>query len=55
MRTTTRRSTKGNDCLRVEWDLQASRTGSVVCGPASGAMHISANFAMTPSNLTIDP
>lgn len=46
---------EANDVLSVDWELQAARAGSVVCGPASGTMRITADFAMAPANLTIDP
>jgi hypothetical protein len=46
---------EANDVLSVDRELQAARVGSVACGPASGTMRITADFAMTPANLTIDP
>jgi hypothetical protein len=46
---------ESTDVLSAEWDLQASRTGSTICGPAVGTMNISGGFDMSPSNLTIDP
>jgi hypothetical protein len=46
---------EANDVLHVEVDLQATRIGSALCGPASGTMHINADFDMSPANLTIDP
>ncbi len=35
--------------------MQMTRVGSSLCGPASGTANFSANYAMDPSNLTIDP
>jgi hypothetical protein len=46
---------EANDVLSVNVDLQATRTGSLLCGPASGTATLSADYAMSPANLTIDP
>jgi hypothetical protein len=44
-----------NDVLRVDWEWHMTRTGSALCGPEEGTGTLEAEFAMTPSNLTIDP
>jgi hypothetical protein len=36
-------------------DVQATRTGSLWCGPASGTASFTPDYATTPGNLTIDP
>jgi hypothetical protein len=46
---------EANDVLSIDWEVQANRTGSPTCGPPSGTMRITADFAMTPPELTIDP
>jgi hypothetical protein len=46
---------ESTDVLSADWELQATRTGSSLCGPTSGTMHVSANFGMTPSTLAIGP
>ncbi len=46
---------EANDVLSIDWELQGRRTGSVLCGPEFGTVRITADFAMTPANLTIDP
>jgi hypothetical protein len=43
------------DVLSVDVAMQATRAGSVLCGPSEGTLSLEADFAMTPSNLTIDP
>jgi hypothetical protein len=43
------------DVLHVNLTMNATREGNVMCGPSSGAIRLTANYATTPSNLTIDP
>jgi hypothetical protein len=43
-----------DDRLVVDADFNATRTGSALCGPASGTMTISGQFSVSPSNLAID-
>ena len=42
------------DVLASNVNVQATRVGSTLCGPASGTANFTANYATTPSNLTID-
>jgi hypothetical protein len=42
------------DELTVNVNMQASRAGSVACGPTSGTANFTATYGVTPSNLTID-
>ena len=46
---------EANDNLNADVDVQASRTGSILCGPTSGTATFTADYATTPGNLTIDP
>jgi hypothetical protein len=46
---------EANDNLNANVDVQASRTGSTLCGPASGTATFAADYHTTPANLTIDP
>jgi hypothetical protein len=46
---------ENTDVLSANVTVQATRVGSVQCGPASGAASLTANYAVSPSNLTIDP
>jgi hypothetical protein len=46
---------EGHAVLNANWALQATRSGSNWCGPASGTANFTAEYAMTPDNLTIDP
>jgi hypothetical protein len=46
---------EGTDVLRADVDVQASRTGSLLCGPTSGTANFAADYATTPNTLTIDP
>jgi hypothetical protein len=46
---------EANDLLRVELKVQASRTGSALCGPDEGGAIFTADCATSPSNLTTDP
>lgn len=43
------------DVLSVDVEMQATRGGSVLCGPSTGTLGLDADFAMTPADLTIDP
>ena len=42
------------DELSSDVDVQASRTGSSLCGPASGTGNFTANYLTTPTDLTVD-
>lgn len=42
------------DVLASDVDVQAARTGSSLCGPASGTANFTANYATTPTDLTVD-
>lgn len=44
-----------SDVLRVDVDLWATNDGSEICGPAMGALNISADYAISPANLSFDP
>ena len=44
-----------NDIWSVAAEFAATRTGSVLCGPASGIATFQGDYDTTPSNLTIDP
>jgi hypothetical protein len=44
-----------NDVLSADVDVQASRTGSLLCGPSSGTANFTADYTTSPSTLTIDP
>jgi hypothetical protein len=44
-----------NDVLSSNVEIQATREGNIACGPSSGTGSYSANYATSPSNLTIDP
>lgn len=46
---------EANDNLNANVDVQASRTGTTLCGPTSGTATFAADYATTPANLTIDP
>ncbi len=46
---------EANDVLSADVDVQASRTGSLLCGPTSGTANFTADYATSPSTLTIDP
>jgi hypothetical protein len=46
---------EANDVLSADVDLQATRSGSLWCGPASGTANFVADYAMAPASLTIDP
>jgi hypothetical protein len=46
---------EANDVLSASVDVQASRTGSALCGPASGTATFAADYDTVPSDLTIDP
>jgi hypothetical protein len=46
---------EANDNLNADVDVQASRTGSLLCGPTSGTATFSADYATSPSNLAINP
>ncbi len=46
---------ESTDNLNANVDVQASRTGSLLCGPTSGTATFAADYATTPSNLTITP
>jgi hypothetical protein len=43
------------DVLSLDVEMLATRAGSLLCGPEEGTLRLAADFAMTPSNLTIDP
>jgi hypothetical protein len=40
--------------LAADVDVNATRTGSAACGPTSGSANFTANYATTPTNLTVD-
>jgi hypothetical protein len=42
------------DVLSSDVDIQASRTGSSLCGPSSGTGNFTAEYVTTPDNLTVD-
>jgi hypothetical protein len=44
-----------NDVLSADVDVAATRTGSTLCGPSSGTATFAADYATSPSDLTIDP
>jgi len=44
-----------DDVLSANVDVQATRTGSLLCGPALATATFAADYATGPSNLTIDP
>jgi hypothetical protein len=46
---------EANDNLNANVGVQATRTGLAACGPASGTATFAADYATTPSDLTIDP
>jgi hypothetical protein len=46
---------ESTDVLSANVNVQATRTGSALCGPTSGTANFTANYATTPSDLTIDP
>ena len=46
---------EANDNLNADVDVQATRTGSALCGPTSGTATFAADYATTPPTLTIDP
>jgi hypothetical protein len=46
---------EANDVLSASVDVQATRTGSIACGPASGTATFAADYNTSPSTLTIDP
>jgi hypothetical protein len=46
---------EANDVLSADVDVQATRTGNILCGPASGTGNFTADYATSPANLTIDP
>jgi hypothetical protein len=46
---------ESTDVLSVNLNWQVTRTGSALCGPASGTGNLTANYMMAPSTLTIDP
>lgn len=41
--------------LSADVDVDASRVGNELCGPATGDGNFTAAYATTPTNLTIDP
>jgi hypothetical protein len=43
------------DILHSNVTVFATREGNVLCGPSSGNGSYKANYATTPSNLTVDP
>jgi hypothetical protein len=46
---------ESTDVLNANVGVAATRVGSSLCGPASGNGSFQANYATSPSNLTIDP
>lgn len=44
-----------NDTLRIEFDVDVTRSGSFLCGPAQGTGSFSGLYQVTPASLTIDP
>jgi hypothetical protein len=42
------------DQLSSDVDVQATRTGSSLCGPASGTANFTALYDVTPTDLTVD-
>jgi hypothetical protein len=46
---------EANDVLSANVNVQASRTGSLACGPSSGTATFAADYGTSPSTLTIDP
>jgi hypothetical protein len=47
--------TESTDVLSADVTVAATNVGSDLCGPPSGDGNFTANYATTPSNLTIDP
>lgn len=43
------------DVLSANVDVAATNDGNEICGPPSGTGNFTADYATTPSNLTIDP
>jgi hypothetical protein len=46
---------ESTDVLAADVTINATRSGTSLCGPSSGSARFTANYATTPSNLTIDP
>jgi hypothetical protein len=46
---------EANDVLSAFWEFQASRTGSPLCGPASGTATWTADYDTLPTDFAIDP
>jgi hypothetical protein len=46
---------ESTDVLSADVTINATRTGTSLCGPASGSARFVANYATTPSNLAINP
>ncbi len=46
---------EANDVLSADVDIQATRAGSLLCGPSSGTGNLTADYSTFPSTLTIDP
>jgi hypothetical protein len=45
---------ENTDVLAANIDWKARRSGSAMCGPQSGPLNYTANYVVSPSNLTVD-